>query len=88
MRRWRPAHRASSTSLRQTSWSSPSDGYGTRHQPLLAEDERVDVVLLAVVVAFFCLSLVENDDARADADFEPVRVVELRNALSFMKNIA
>jgi hypothetical protein len=48
-----------------------------RHQPLLSEDEGVDIVLQRAGRGGLCQTLVHQDDARADADLETVLVVQL-----------
>src|SRR5262245_28989199 len=51
------------------------------HEPLLAEDERVDVVLHCRGRRTLRLPLVQNDNARTDADLESARGVELLDGL-------
>src|SRR4029453_3033435 len=52
-----------------------------RHQSLLSEDEGVDIVLQRGGGGCVRPPLVHQDDARADADFETLRIVQLLERL-------
>jgi hypothetical protein len=60
----------------------------SRHQPLLSEDERVDIVFRGCRSDVFGLSLVEHDDGGTDADLEAIGLSSSCSAFAFMKNIA